>query len=87
MTDINERINDMLKELKQKRDELQVQVHLAKLEANDEWKGIEKKIQKLELKAKELGKASAESAGDVGAAAQMLGIEIRNGFKNIAKHF
>ena len=87
MSDFNQSVNDMLQELKQKRDELQVQVHLAKLEANDEWKTIQVKLDKVELKAKELAKATAESSSEIATAAQLLGQEIRDGFKNIVKHF
>ena len=87
MSDFNQSINNMLQELKQKRDELQVQVHLAKLEANDEWKTIQGKLEKVELKAKELSKATVESSSEIASAAQLLGQEIREGFKKIVKHF
>ncbi len=87
MSDFNQSVNDMLQDLKQKRDELQVQVHLAKLEANDEWKTIQVKLEKVELKAKELAKATSESSSEIATAAKLLGQEIREGFKNITKHF
>jgi len=87
MNDIKKRINDMINDLKQERDELRVKLQLAKMEAGDEWKKLEAKLVKLEAKAKELGSATADASQDVGAAAKLLGEEIRNGFKKIAKHF
>lgn len=77
----------MLRDLRQERDELRVKVHLARMEANEEWQEIEQKLTKLESKAKELGGATAEAGKDIGAAAKLLGEEIRDGFKKLARHF
>jgi len=87
MDDVKKRIAEMVKDLKQERDELRVKVHLAKMEASDEWKQLEAKLTKLDAKARELGGATLESSKDIGAAAKLLGQEIRAGFKNLAKHF
>ena len=57
------------------------------MEASDEWQELEEKLVRLEAKAKELGGATAESSKDIGAAARLLGEEIRDGFKRIARHF
>jgi hypothetical protein len=86
MADIQTRIDDMIDELKQERDELLLKFKLAKLEANEEWLKLEAKLNKLEAKAKEVGDATAEASSDIGAAAKLLGEEIRDGFKKIAKH-
>ncbi len=84
MTDVKKRIDEMLSELKQERDELRVKVHLAKLEAGDEWEKLEVKLAKLEAKTRELADATAEMSQDIGAAAKLLGEEIRDGFKKLA---
>ena len=86
MNDIKKRIDEMVKTLKQERDELRVKLQLAKMEAGDEWEKLEAKLVKLEAKAKQLGGATAEVSKDIGAAAKLLGEEIRNGFKKIARH-
>lgn len=86
MDDVRIRIEAMLEELKKERDELQVKLHLVKMEAGDEWDRIEANLEKLEAKARELGGATAEASRDVGAAAKLLAQEIRNGFKTIARH-
>ena len=85
MNDINARIKEMFSDLKQQRDELQVKLHLAKLDAGDEWDKLETKLAKLETKVKQVGNVTAEASQDIGAAAKLLGEEIRDGFKKISK--
>jgi SMC interacting uncharacterized protein involved in chromosome segregation len=83
--EFSEDIEEMVEQLKQERDELGVKLHLAKMEASDEWQELERKWSKLEAKIKQLGDAAAESTGDIRAAAELLGQEIKAGFKRIAK--
>lgn len=80
-------IDDMVSELKQKHDELQVKISLAKMEAGDEWQKLEAKMAKLEAGAKELAEVTTDASEEIFAAAKLPGEEIRDGFKNIAKHF
>jgi SMC interacting uncharacterized protein involved in chromosome segregation len=86
MADVKQRIDELLSELKQERDELRVKIGLAKLEARDEWREVEDKLRKLESKGKEVGGATAEASKDIGAAAKLLGEEIRKGLKAVARH-
>ena len=79
-------MTDMVNNLKQDRDRLKVKLHLAKLEASEEWEVLENKFEKLEQKAKELGNATGEAAENIGAALTLLGQEIRDGFKKISRH-
>ncbi len=83
--ELSEDIEEMVEELTEERDELRVKLHLAKMEASDEWQELERKWSKLEAKVKKMGGAAAESTGDIRAAAQLLGQEIKAGFKRIAK--
>ena len=87
MSDVKKRINEMLNELKQERDKLQVRLHLARLEAGDEWEKLDAQLVKLEARAKDLGDATAEASQDIGAAAKLLGEEIKDGLKKIGRHF
>lgn len=87
MNDVKKRIDEMVNNLKQERDELQVKLQLAKMEVGDEWEKLEAKLEKLEAKARELGDATVEASKDIGAAAKVLGEEIRDGFRTIGKHF
>ena len=85
MSELKERIYNLLDDLQRERDELQVKIHLAKLEASDEWQEVEEKLQKLRSKAKSVGDATAESSKEIGAATKLLGEEIRDGFKRVTK--
>jgi uncharacterized protein YPO0396 len=87
MNDVKTRIDEMIDELKQERDELSVKLHLAKREASGEWEELEAKLAKLEAKARKLAGATAEASQDISAAARLLAGEIHNGFKKIARHF
>ena len=86
MNEINKQLDEMARKLQHEAEELRVQLHLAKMEASDEWKELEQKLAKFNAKAKELGGVTAESSKDVAAAAQLLGEEIRDGFKKLARH-
>lgn len=85
LEDFGEDIEELVEKLKQERDELGVKLHLAKMEAGDEWQELERKWSRLEAKVKQLGDAAADSTGDIRAAAGLLGQEIKAGFKRIAR--
>jgi hypothetical protein len=85
MNDMKQHIDELVGDLKRERDELRLKMGLAKLEAVDEWHDLETKLAKLESKAKSVGGATAEASQDVGAAAKLLGEEIRKGFKAVSK--
>ena len=87
MTDTKDQIEELLARLKQERDELRVKLHLAREDLGDEWDKVESAIAKLESRAKHVGGGAAEASRDVGAAAQLLVEEIRNGFEKIRKRF
>jgi hypothetical protein len=87
MNNDNNRINELVDNLRRERDELKVKVHLAKMEASDEWQELEAKLEKFELNAKEAGTAAAHASKDIGSAVELLGEEIKKGFVSIAKKF
>ena len=70
--------DDMVADLKQKRDELRLKIHLGSKEAQDEWEELEEKMQQLTSRA-ELGR-TGEGAGD---ALGKLGQELKLGYKRI----
>lgn len=67
MADVKEQMTKALEQFKQQRDELEVQLHLAKAEAKDEWARLETQWEdikpKLEAAREEVGK-TAVSVGD-----------------------
>ena len=69
---------DLVADLKQKRDELRLKIHLASKEAQDEWEELEEKMQEFSSKA-ELGK-TGEGLGD---ALGKLGQELKLGYKRV----
>ena len=85
MDDIKDRIDKLVADLRKEYGELRVQANLAKREAVEELHELEGKIRKLDSKRKELGSATADASKDIGAAAKLLGEEIRGGFRVIAK--
>jgi hypothetical protein len=68
-------LDDIIEDLKTKRDELRVQVHLASKEAQEEWQELEEKfdsfVQRAQLK---------ETGEGVGDALSQLGRELKAGF-------
>jgi DNA repair ATPase RecN len=85
MTTMRERLREMLEKLEQERDELKVRAHLGKAEAREEWEKMEGRIAELRSRVDRAGDEAGDVMGDVGAAAKLLGEEIREGFARIRK--
>ena len=71
-------LHDLNRDLKKLRDELELKMHLASMEAKQEWKELESKWQSFSNRARL--EDSAESVGD---ALQLLGEELKNGYKRL----
>ena len=78
-------LDDLVQELKQKRDELRVQVNLASREIKDEWEDLEAKMDEFSDKAREFaGEAGLKETGaGVGQALGQLGHELKLGFQRV----
>ena len=70
--------DDILEELKQKRDELRVQMHLASKEAQEEWEELEGKMKEFSRRAQ-----LERTGDDVGEAVGNLGREIKQGYQRL----
>ena len=70
--------DDLVDDLKQKRDELRVKIHLASKEAQEEWEELEEKMKEFSSRA-ELGRTS-EGIGD---ALGKVGEELKLGYQRI----
>lgn len=81
MTDFN----DVIEELKQKRDELRVQMNLASKEIKDEWNELEEKMEDFSGKAKQFSNdAKLKETGEgIGDALGQLGGELKRGYERI----
>ena len=78
---------DLVQELKQKRDELRVQMNLASREAKDEWEELETKMEEFSAKAKQFaGEAGIKETGQgLGDALGQLGGELKKGYERLRK--
>lgn len=71
-------LHDLNRDLKKLRGELELRMHLASMEAKQEWKELETKWQSFSSKAR-----LAESAESMGDALELLGEEIKKGYKRL----
>jgi hypothetical protein len=68
------------------RDELRLQMHLAKAEFRDEWnQRLEPRFWQLKAKLDRIEEASAETAVELRSAAKLLTDELRDGYERIRK--
>lgn len=82
----NEKIEDMFEELKQQRDELRVQIHLANAEAKEQWQKLENKWDEIEPKLDMVGSDISKTADDVWGALGLMGEAIRDGYQRIKRN-
>lgn len=73
-------IEDIVAQLKQKRDELRVRMHLASRELQDEWHELEEKAEDLAERAR-----LAESGEGIADALSQLGDELKKGYERLAR--
>jgi len=83
MTDLE----SLLEELKQKRDELRVRMHLASKEIKDEWEELEEKMEDFSGKAKQFANdAKLKETGEgLGDALGKVGHELKLGYERLKK--
>ena len=70
--------DEILEDLKQRRDELRVRMHLASRELQDEWEELEKKMNDFTRRA-----GIKETGEGVGKALGSLGNELKAGYQRI----
>jgi hypothetical protein len=78
-------IDEILEDLKQRRDELRVKVNLASKEIKDEWEELEEKMEDFAGKAKQFAEDAKlkETGGGIGDALGQLGSELKRGYERI----
>lgn len=83
MTDLQ----SMIEELKQKRDELRVQMHLASKEIKEEWEELEEKMEDYSGKVKQFADdAKLKETGEgLGEALGKVGHELKLGYERLKK--
>jgi len=78
-------LDAMIDGLRQQRDVIMVQLHLAKAEVRDEWDELEQQWEHLRAKAKSVGHEAQNASQDVFQAAKLLAEEIKQGYERIRK--
>jgi len=84
MTNRN-RLDELISALEQQRDELSLKIHLGKKEAQDEWKNVTDRLDKLKDEYKPVKDAMSESGKGLTDALLNVGKEIQEGFQRIRK--
>ena len=85
MGTLRDSLDKLIGDLEQQREELEVQLSLAKAEARDEWEELERSWEKVKSKVGRVGEEATEIADDVGEAATLLLEEIRSGYQRLRK--
>ena len=85
MTGHEKELDELLEKLKQRRDELNLQLHLGKAEAKDLWQQTEEKWQRLRDQLEQIDNETGDVAKDVGATAMLVADEIRQGYERLRK--
>ncbi len=83
MSDIKEQMTKALEHLKQQRDELQVQLHLAKADAKDEWARLDAQWSEIKPKLEAAREEVGKTAESVGAALSLAIDELKNGYERL----
>jgi len=78
-------INNIIENLKQQKDEIRLQIHLAKAEVRDELSELEKKLEELTTRADAIRKEAGNTSANVIEAAGLAADEIKHGFERIRK--
>lgn len=78
-------LNDAISQLKQERDELKLKMHLASMDAKDEYNRVSGKVDELADQYAPVKDAVDESAGNVLSALGLAADEMMAGFHRVRK--
>ena len=85
MSEQKNELNDVISKLKQERDELKLQMHLASMDAKDEYERISGKVDDLTDQYEPIKGAVEESASNIFTAFGMVADELKVGFQRVRK--
>lgn len=81
--ELKESLQRELDALAKARDELKVQLALAKSEARDEWSRLETTFERVQGDLKRIGSDAKEPLKDIGAATRNLLEELKRGYERV----
>ncbi|MGZ4991709.1 MAG: hypothetical protein ACXV8S_13205 [Methylobacter sp.] len=82
---IKEDFEKLLNKLQTERDEINLKLHLASMDAKQEFEEAEKKWGRLKVKAAEIADDSVETSEEFIASAKIVGEELKDTYHRIAK--
>ncbi len=82
---IKEDFEYLLEKLQTERDEINLKLHLASMEAKQEFEEAEKEWSRLKVKAAEIADESVETSEEFIANAKIVGEELKDTYNRIAK--
>jgi hypothetical protein len=82
---MREEFDRLVEKLKMERDELSLKMHLASMEAKDEFEEAEKKWGQVKAKASEIADDAAETSEEYIAKAKIVGEELKETYHRITK--
>jgi putative cell wall-binding protein len=77
--------DNLLAKLKSERDEIMLKLHLASMDAKEEFEEAEKNWSKIKIKAAEIADDSKETSEEFIAKAKIVGEELRETYNRISK--
>jgi len=80
-----DKVETLFEELKQQRDELRLQMHLAKEDAKSEWGKLEDKWDEVKPKLDMAKDHTAEASREVWSALELAGDAIKQGYQRIRR--
>lgn len=85
MSDQQSTLDRLVSELKQQRDELRLQMHLASMEARDEYERLSEKCDELSEQYEPVSSAFEETAENLLSALSLAAGELKVGFQRVRK--
>ena len=82
---IKTEFDNLLEKLKSERDEIKLKLHLASLEAKEEFEEADKHWDTLKNKAAEIADDSKETSEEFIAKAKIVGEELKDAYNRISK--
>ncbi len=82
---MREEFDKLVEKLKMERDEINLKMHLASMDAKEELKEADKKWDQVKVKASEIADDAVETSEEYIAKAKIVGDELKETYRRISK--
>ncbi|MCG6885692.1 MAG: hypothetical protein LJE74_00625 [Proteobacteria bacterium] len=79
------KLNEVFDELKQQRDSLRLQIHLASAEAKDKWEELETRWDEIKPKLDQASRDAGKTGSEILDALELAGGAIKQGYQRIKR--